>query len=430
MKIVERQVGDVVILDLHGKILIGEGDDALREAVTKLADSGKTKILLNLADVPYVDSAGLGEIVRTYTTVSRKGGQLKLLNLTKKIQDLLSITKLLTVFETYDAEDEAVRSFKYRARAVAGPGPAACDPMSLARALFVSLRPHQWTKNLVVLAALVFSKHLFDADALPSARAGVRGLLRAGRRGLSRERPDRPRARPAAPGQAHAADRERSAAAGRGARGRGAAARAASLAASLALGPGLPGSARSRTPRSALAYSLALKHVVILDVLAVALGFVLRAVAGAVAIGVHFSAWLLVCTLLLALFLALAKRRHELVTLEDAAAHRQILAEYSPYLLDQMIAVVTASCLTAYAFYTLAPETVEKYRTERLALTIPFVIYGIFRYLYLVHHRGEGGSPGDVLLTDRPLLVAVALCAVVMVLIVYTAPGIPVPRVN
>ena len=112
MKIVERQVGDVVILDLHGKILIGEGDDALREAVAKLADSAKTKILLNLADVPYVDSAGLGEIVRTYTTVSRKGGRLKLLNLTKKIQDLLSITKLLTVFETYESEDEAVRSYQ------------------------------------------------------------------------------------------------------------------------------------------------------------------------------------------------------------------------------------------------------------------------------------------------------------------------------
>jgi hypothetical protein len=162
----------------------------------------------------------------------------------------------------------------------------------------------------------------------------------------------------------------------------------------------------------------------------VALGFVLRAVAGAFAIGVHFSPWLLVCTILLALFLALAKRRHELVTLEDAAAHRQILAEYSPYLLDQMIAVVTASCLTAYAFYTLAPETVEKYRTERLALTIPFVIYGIFRYLYLVHRRDQGGSPGDVLLTDRPLLAAVALWAVAMVVIVYTAPGVPVPRAH
>jgi anti-sigma B factor antagonist len=111
MKIVERLVGDVVILDLTGKILIGEGDDQLRDAVTKLADSGKTKILLNLAEVPYVDSAGLGEVVRCYTTVSRKGGKLKLLNLTKKIQDLLAITKLLTVFETYDNEDEAIKSF-------------------------------------------------------------------------------------------------------------------------------------------------------------------------------------------------------------------------------------------------------------------------------------------------------------------------------
>jgi anti-sigma B factor antagonist len=111
MKIVERTVGDVLILDLHGKVMIGEGDDALREAVTRVVDSGKTKLVLNLADVPYVDSAGLGEIVRCYTTVSRKGGRLKLLNLTKKIKDLLSITKLLTVFETYDSEDEAVKSF-------------------------------------------------------------------------------------------------------------------------------------------------------------------------------------------------------------------------------------------------------------------------------------------------------------------------------
>jgi anti-sigma B factor antagonist len=111
MKIVERQVGDVTILDLHGKILIGEGDDALRDAVTRLVDGGVTKILLNLADVPYVDSAGLGEIVRCYTTASRKGGSLKLINLTKKIQDLLSITKLLTVFEVYETEDEGVKSF-------------------------------------------------------------------------------------------------------------------------------------------------------------------------------------------------------------------------------------------------------------------------------------------------------------------------------
>ena len=166
----------------------------------------------------------------------------------------------------------------------------------------------------------------------------------------------------------------------------------------------------------------------ILDVLSIAIGFVLRAVAGALAIEVVFSDWLLVCTILLALFLALAKRRQELVTLEDAAGHRRILAEYSPYLLDQMISVVTASCLTAYAFYTLAPDTIEKYRTDKLSLTIPFVIYGIFRYLYLVHRREQGGSPSDALLTDRPLLLAVGLWAVAVVAIVYSAPGLPVPR--
>ena len=111
MKIVERQVGDVTILDLHGKILIGEGDDALRDAVTRLVDGGKTRIILNLADVPYVDSAGLGEIVRCYTTVSRKGGKLKLLNLTKKVHDLLQITKLYTVFDVRNDEATAISSF-------------------------------------------------------------------------------------------------------------------------------------------------------------------------------------------------------------------------------------------------------------------------------------------------------------------------------
>ena len=111
MKIVERQVKDVAILDLHGKIQIGEGDEALRNAVARLVQAGKKKILLNLAEVPYVDSAGLGEIVRCYTTVSREGGRLKLVNLTKKLQDLLAITKLLTVFETYDTEEQGVNSF-------------------------------------------------------------------------------------------------------------------------------------------------------------------------------------------------------------------------------------------------------------------------------------------------------------------------------
>jgi anti-sigma B factor antagonist len=111
MQIEERAAGDVMVLDLKGKMTLGEGDELLKDKVNSLAMQGHRKLLLNLADVPYIDSAGLGEIVRTYTTVSRQGGQLKLLNLTKRIEDLLSITKLLTVFETYDNEADAVRSF-------------------------------------------------------------------------------------------------------------------------------------------------------------------------------------------------------------------------------------------------------------------------------------------------------------------------------
>lgn len=111
MNIDQRSVGDVVVLDLKGKITLGEGDELLKDKVNSLVNQGHRKIVLNLADVPYIDSAGLGEIVRTYTTVSRQGGSLKLLNLTKRITDLLSITKLLTVFETFESENEAVRSF-------------------------------------------------------------------------------------------------------------------------------------------------------------------------------------------------------------------------------------------------------------------------------------------------------------------------------
>jgi anti-sigma B factor antagonist len=116
MQIEERAVGDVTVLDLKGRITLGDGDEILKDKVNSLVNQGRRKIVLNLADVPYVDSAGLGEIVRTYTTVSRQGGSLKLLSLTKKITDLLSITKLLTVFETFDSEADAVRSFAASAR--------------------------------------------------------------------------------------------------------------------------------------------------------------------------------------------------------------------------------------------------------------------------------------------------------------------------
>ena len=116
MQIDERAVGDVIVLDLKCKITLGKGDELLKDKVNSLVNQGHRKILLNLAEVPYIDSAGLGEIVRTFTTVSRQGGNLKLLNLTKRITDLLAITKLLTVFETYEAENDAIRSFSASAK--------------------------------------------------------------------------------------------------------------------------------------------------------------------------------------------------------------------------------------------------------------------------------------------------------------------------
>ncbi len=169
-----------------------------------------------------------------------------------------------------------------------------------------------------------------------------------------------------------------------------------------------------------LAYSLLLKHIVIIDILIVAVGFLIRVIAGALAIDVSFSSWLLICTLLLALFLAMGKRRHELVLLEDnASGHRPILKEYSPPLLDQMIAVVTASTVMAYCLYTISEETVAKFGTVNLIFTVPFVLYGIFRYLYLIHQKMKGGSPEILILKDKPLLVDLILWIVAAIIIIY-----------
>ena len=169
-----------------------------------------------------------------------------------------------------------------------------------------------------------------------------------------------------------------------------------------------------------LAYSRWLKHVVILDVLLIAAGFLLRVIAGGLAIAVEMSNWLLLCTLLLALFLAMAKRRHEISLLQaDAATHRPILKEYSPVLLDQMISVVTASTVIAYCLYTISDETVAKFGTSNLIFTVPFVIYGIFRYLYLVHQKAKGGSPESLILRDMPLLIDLILWIVTAALILY-----------
>ncbi|MFW6140115.1 MAG: decaprenyl-phosphate phosphoribosyltransferase [Acidobacteriota bacterium] len=167
-------------------------------------------------------------------------------------------------------------------------------------------------------------------------------------------------------------------------------------------------------------YSFGLKHVIIMDVFIIAAGFIIRVIAGGFAINVQISHWLLICTLLLALFLALSKRRHEMVLLgEDAVNHRPILKEYSPYLLDQMIAVVTASTVIAYCFYTISEETVSKFGSRALIYTIPFVLYGIFRYLYLIHQRAQGGTPETLIIKDKPLLIDLFLWIASAVLILY-----------
>ena len=284
--------------------------------------------------------------------------------------------------------------------------------------LLISLRPGQWTKNLFVFAALVFAERLGDPGAVVRALiafavfCALSGAIYLVNDVFDREQDRRhplKQHRPIASGQIAPALALSSAAI----------LGVAALAVALALG--LPFFTIAVAYLALLsAYSAFLKNVVIVDVLTIAAGFTLRAAAGAAAIDVPISHWLLVCTTLLALFIALSKRRHELTLLTVTATdHRPILGDYTPYLLDQMISVVTASTLIAYAFYTISPETTAKFGTDLLSLTIPFPLYGIFRYLYLVHRRDQGGSPADLVVNDRPLLICVALWALSVILIIY-----------
>ena len=289
--------------------------------------------------------------------------------------------------------------------------------------LLTSLRPGQWTKNLLVFAGLVFGRRLFDLTAVAGAAAAfaifcaLSGVVYLINDVVDRESDRR-----------HPLKAQRPIASGAlavpTALGAAAVLGTGALAAAFFLGWRFGVVASVFVALLAL-YSGLLKQIVIVDVLTIAAGFVLRAAAGAVAIDVVISRWLLVCTILLALFIVLAKRRNEIVLLASGAtSHRPTLGEYSPYLLDQMIAVAAAATLVAYIFYTISPETQEKFGTPWLGLTIPFPLYGIFRYLYLVHQREGGGSPADLLLTDRPLLACVALWVLAVVFIVY-APFAP-----
>ena len=303
-------------------------------------------------------------------------------------------------------------------RVDAHPAPSGARERSVAQNLIRSLRPEQWTKNLIIFAALLFGERLLDPAAIAYA-AGAFAIfcILSGVVYLINDVADRDADR------GHPVKMRRPIASGALSVGTalGAAAALGGVALAAAFWVRLPFGILAAAYLGLLAlYSGPLKHVVIIDVLTIAIGFVLRAAAGAVAISVPISPWLYVLTILLALFLALSKRRHELVLLADrATGHRRILEEYSPYLLDQMIAVVTASTLVGYAIYTVSPDTIQKFGTNLLGLTLPFPLYGIFRYLYLVHQKEGGGSPSEMLLNDRPLLVCVALWAVTVALIIH-----------
>lgn len=280
------------------------------------------------------------------------------------------------------------------------------------------MRPKQWTKNLIIFAGLIFSLNLFKPPLFVKTFAafGVFCLL-SGAVYIINDIKDLER------DKNHPLKSKRPLASGELTISSAILALIllipGSLLVSFMLNPGFGYITVLYLILSTL-YSFYFKHTVILDVLINSIGFVLRAVAGAVVIQVVISPWLFICTILLALFLGLGKRRHELVLLGDGALnHRKILEEYSPELLDQMIAVVTASTVMAYSLYTMAPETKEKLHTPYMNLTIPFVLYGIFRYLYLIHKREEGGDPSLVLLTDKPMLIDVILWMLTTVILIY-----------
>lgn len=170
-----------------------------------------------------------------------------------------------------------------------------------------------------------------------------------------------------------------------------------------------------------LLYNFRLKDIVILDIFCVSSGFFLRVLAGGAAIQVEISHWLIICSILLSSFLAIAKRRHELILLgtDKAHYHRKVLSEYTITLLDQMTGVITASTLLSYMLYCISPDTIQKFKTDHLIYTFPFVLYGIFRYLYLIYVQKKGGSPERIVISDGPLLLSIGLWGVTCILVIY-----------
>lgn len=291
-------------------------------------------------------------------------------------------------------------------------------PLSL-RVFLKLLRIYQWTKNLLVFAALIFAGELFDFPVLiksffafisfcfaASSAYILNDIIDIEKDRLHPEKSNRPLPRgevsiPVAFGLVVVL---------------------AGVALLLAYGLGLKFVfVLCIYVFLTVSYSLWWKNFFLLDVLVLALGFVTRAIAGAVAINVVFSNWLIVCTLFLALFLGLAKRRSELLLLkDDAENHRSVLVYYTVEYLDQLLVIVAGSALITFTIYTCSPEVVTRLGTDRLYLSLPFVIYGLFRYFYLVRYEGMGSDPSKVLLTDKPILLCVLLWVITVIGIIYS----------
>lgn len=280
------------------------------------------------------------------------------------------------------------------------------------------LRPYQWVKNFFVLAALVFSKQLLQPQSISRALFAFAVFCVLGSavyilNDLCDQEEDRN----------HPIKKDRPLASGV-IKSRNAIVVMVFLFAIAFTGAFLLnrgfGIAALAYAALNLLYSFWLKRIVLIDIMTVAANYVIRVFSGALAIGAPITPWLLIASTLLALFLVLGKRRHELVMLGDGAEnHRAILKEYSPYFLDQLISIVTASTVVMYSLYTMDHGVQQFLGTHLLPLTIPFVLFGIFRYLYLIHQRREGGNPTMVLLTDKVLIVDVLLWTTSLYYLIY-----------
>jgi len=292
------------------------------------------------------------------------------------------------------------------------------SPVAVLMQLFKSLRAYQWSKNLLLFAALVFARQLQVPGQLTKAVIAFLAFCAASSAmyllndildvNQDRLHPEKCK-RPIASGKLSIST----------------AGVAAVMLGAVALGlSGFLGlgfvSILGVYVFITVAYSLGLKNVFLVDVLVISIGFVIRALAGAVALDVAFSNWLMVCTLFLALFLSLSKRRYEIQLLEEEAVnHREVLGHYTVEYLDSLNLVVACATLITYTIYTCSPEVVERLGTDRLYLTLPFVVYGLFRYLYLLHANTHGGDPARTLVKDKYLAVTVLLWGVLCVIIIY-----------